>query len=78
MHSNQAVHWNGHKWSYIIAPDPGATAQRGANVLTGARFTTAANCRAVGLLKAGERLADQILHWNGKKWFTTDNTIVPF
>ena len=77
VYSNQAMNWNGHKWSYVITPDPGATAQRGANVLTAARCITAANCWAVGLRKAGKRLVDQILHWNGKKWFNADNTIVP-
>jgi len=30
---------------------------------------------AVGFRKAGKRSVDQILHWNGKKWFAADNTI---
>jgi hypothetical protein len=75
VYSNQALHWNGHKWTYVIAPDPGATAQRGDNVLTGARCITAANCWAVGFRKAGKRLVDQILHWNGKKWFAADKNL---
>jgi hypothetical protein len=73
--SNQALHWNGHKWTYVIAPDPGATAERGVNVLTGARCVTAANCWAVGTQIMGDRLVDQILHWNGKKWSVADSTI---
>ena len=78
VYSNQAMHWNGHMWTYVIVPDPGATAQRGGNALIGARCITASNCWAVGLQEKGKRLVDQILHWNGKKWFTADNTIVPF
>jgi hypothetical protein len=78
VYSNQALHWNGHNWIYAIVPDPGATAQHGANALTAARCVTAVNCWAVGFRKAGKRLVDQILHWNGKKWFVADNAIVPF
>jgi hypothetical protein len=78
VYSNEVVHWNGHKWIYAIAPNPGATAEHGANVLAAVRCVTAANCWTVGLQNKGKRVVDQVLHWNGRKWFAADNTIVPF
>jgi hypothetical protein len=64
---NQALHWNGTKWSSVTVPDPGGTAQNDINTLFGVRCTGAKNCWAVGYYVSGGEL-NQALHWNGTKW----------
>jgi len=72
---NQALHWNGAKWSEVKAPDPDSSAHAGVNLLLGARCATADNCWAVGVQELCNNLYDEILHWNGKKWFSADDEI---
>jgi hypothetical protein len=67
---NEALRWNGTKWSSFRTPSPGGTDMNDRNVLNGARCTSAANCWAVGVSeKHGGTDKNEILHWKGKKWF---------
>ena len=65
---NEALRWNGATWSRVKTPNPGNTANQGISALLGIRCTSGANCWAVGFQDDCGSLADQILHWNGKKW----------
>jgi hypothetical protein len=68
---NQALHWNGAKWSVIRTPEPGGTGGDVANILTSVRCATPGNCQAVGVVETSTGAEDQILHWNGTRWTTT-------
>jgi hypothetical protein len=62
---NQALHWNGRKWSLVATPDPGGTSLPSTNVLLGVGCASAASCWAVG----GEGpFSNEALHWNGRRW----------
>jgi hypothetical protein len=67
---NEALHWNGTRWSSVKTPDAGGTGMEDRSVLNGVRCTSAGNCWAVGF--SSRRNANdqsEILHWTGKKWF---------
>jgi hypothetical protein len=72
---NQALHWNGKKWSLVKTPDPVGKSTGHFNVLADVRCTSANNCWAVGqddiLSGLNETILNQVLHWNGKKWSHT-------
>jgi hypothetical protein len=66
---NEALHWNGRKWSKVKTPNPGGTATGDVNELFGVRCSSSASCWAVGILQNETNgIRDEILHWNGKKW----------
>ena len=60
---NEALHWNGHDWSYIITPSVAAGENPALYAVT---CTSSANCWAVGSDFDG----NQAIHWNGHKWST--------
>jgi len=60
---NEAVHWNGHTWSYVTMPSPAQGENPDLQAIT---CTSPANCWAVGFDARG----DQVLHWNGHHWST--------
>ncbi len=67
---NQALHWNGRRWSLVATPQLGS-AKNVSNDLSSLSCTGADNCWAVG--DYGGQFANgvdlsQILHWNGTKW----------
>ena len=66
---NQALHWNGRKWSLVFAPEPGGTVGGDINNLYSIRCTSSPSCWAVGQyrIKLGVEL-NQILRWNGTRW----------
>ena len=65
---NQALHWNGARWSKISTPNPGGTQSGDSSALIAVRCTAAANCWAVGFDRTGGgNEVDQILHWTGGK-----------
>jgi hypothetical protein len=65
---NQALHWNGKKWSRVRTPNPGGTSSGAINELFGVRCLKSNDCWAVGgYFRNGAQL-NQTLHWNGKKW----------
>ncbi len=68
---NEALHWNGRRWSLVATPQPAGTAATALNELSGASCTSAHNCWAVGdygSVSATGRSLNQMLHWNGTKW----------
>ena len=65
---NEALRWNGHRWSRISAPSPGGTASGDTSELFGVRCTTAKNCWAVGFYERHGVQLDEAIHWNGKNW----------
>ena len=66
---NQALHWNGARWSRVSVPSPGGTASRRVSLLIGVRCTSSANCWAVGgYINRNAALLSQALHWNGRTW----------
>jgi hypothetical protein len=67
---NEALRWNGTKWSSFKTPNPGGTGTGDLSTLNGVRCTSAANCWAVGeSQQTGGIEHQEILHWTGKKWF---------
>jgi hypothetical protein len=70
---NEALHWNGHKWTTVHTPNPGGTGNGKISELDDSTCVTPANCWAVGDFGSGtqgpaEQRTNEILHWNGKKW----------
>ncbi len=66
---NEAMRWNGTKWSLVGTPNPAGTTTGHLNILLGVRCTSGHNCWAVGLQEPVSAIyRDEILHWNGKKW----------
>jgi hypothetical protein len=73
---NEALRWNGTKWSTLTVPSPGGTANFDFSVLSGLACTSATNCWAAGssgTFTSGTSL-NQILFWDGTTW-TQDNNI---
>ena len=70
---NQALHWNGKKWTVVSTPDPGGNGNGKLSELDDSTCVTSADCWAVGdfgtaAQGATEQRSNQILHWNGRKW----------
>jgi hypothetical protein len=69
---NQALHWNGRRWSQVTVPEPGGTTSGTDQELTAITCTSAANCLAAGnyVPAGGDTVADLNLamHWDGKAW----------
>jgi hypothetical protein len=71
---NQMLHWNGTKWAQVTVPNPAGTKPPQFNGILGLSCTSSASCWAVGSDgSAGSgstsRFANEVLHWNGRKWF---------
>ncbi len=72
---NQALHWNGRKWSLVATPQPGGIARNDASALISVRCAAAQDCWAAGTygklraINIGKStLSSEMLHWNGKAW----------
>lgn len=67
---NEALRFNGKKWSAVSTPQPGTEASEFGNPLEGVACTSTQDCWAVGyyVTKNADRLKDEALHWNGKTW----------
>jgi hypothetical protein len=66
---NEAMHWNGAKWSVVPAVNGGGTGKKTINILSSVRCLSHSNCWAVGDAElANDSEVNQILHWNGTKW----------
>lgn len=72
----EALHWNGTRWSKQPVPQPGGTGTGDAAFLTDSVCVSPKNCWAVGAYGFDEgvtvRLANLVMHWNGKKWRKVD------
>jgi len=69
--ANQALHWNGIKWSHVSTPDPAGLATGDVNILAAIRCTSASSCLAdgqYGTSGIASTTKNQVLRWNGKKW----------
>lgn len=67
---NEALHWDGRKWSLVATPQPGRSASSAdQNELTDVVCVSASDCWAVGAYtnRSGAYL-NEALHWNGKHW----------
>jgi hypothetical protein len=71
---NEALHWNGTKWTQVKVPNRGGTRNVRLNELSSVRCASAADCWAAGsaglILPDSEILRNELLHWNGRKWTT--------
>jgi hypothetical protein len=70
---NEALHWNGKKWTAVPTPNPGGKGSGKISELEDSTCITSANCWAVGDFGSGtegptEKRINQVLHWNGRKW----------
>jgi hypothetical protein len=68
---NQVLHWNGHKWSEVSAPQPDGTGDFASNVLVGVTCSSPDSCWAVGYVGNLDLIApvsNEALHWNGTHW----------
>lgn len=67
---NQALRWNGEKWSRVSTPQPAGTRSGRQNTLYSVTCTSASNCWAPGV--RGPHLmsstVNEMLDWNGKRW----------
>ena len=69
--ANEALRWNGTRWSKVTAPNPaGTSAPDEINELIGLGCATAGNCWAAGTYGVLNTMTfqNEVLHWNGKKW----------
>jgi len=66
---NEALHWNGKRWSEVSTPQPGGSARGDGNELADPVCVSASDCWAAGVAesKTGHP-KNVVLHWNGKKW----------
>jgi hypothetical protein len=67
---NQALHWNGKRWSVVSTPNPGGSKPGLLSDLADVTCVTSANCWAVGEFgnDSGGKKLNQVLHWNGRRW----------
>jgi hypothetical protein len=67
--SNEALHWNGTKWSRVKLPDPGGSANGDYSRLASIRCVSAKDCWAAGYSQPVTKPSrDQLLHWNSRAW----------
>jgi hypothetical protein len=74
---NQALRWDGTKWSTLTVPSPAGTANFDFSVLSGLACASATFCWAAGsdgTFTPGLTELNQILFWDGTTW-TQDNNI---
>lgn len=69
---NQALKWDGKKWSAVFTPNPGGKGAKDRNQLGAIACASSKDCWAVGSEKnaTATTASDQMLHWNGRKWKT--------
>lgn len=68
---NQALHWNGTRWTRVTTPNPAGSGQNDDNVISGVSCAIAKDCWAVGtysVLEGQPAKFNEILHWTGAKW----------
>jgi hypothetical protein len=67
---NEALRWNGKKWSLAGTPNPAGSGGKDKNELADIRCVSASRCFAVGGRQKGGAVQNEILRWNGTKWST--------
>lgn len=67
---NEALRFNGKKWTHMKTPQPGGTAQNDDSQLTGVSCISESRCWALGYFAQGLSAPSlsEALRWNGKQW----------
>lgn len=65
---NEALHWNGSKWSMVPTPMPGGNVSGDLNELFDVVCPATTDCWAAGQYGSNGGTLNQVLHWNGTKW----------
>lgn len=66
---DEALHWDGQKWSMALVPNPAGIAAGDFNELAGLSCTSTSNCWATGSYgHVTRRSLNLALHWNGHTW----------
>ncbi len=68
---NEALRWNGRKWSKLSTPQPGGASFGSFSMIDALACTSSTSCWGAGSFGSYEptlRSLNQILHWNGRKW----------
>jgi hypothetical protein len=76
FNQNEALRWNGTRWSRFPVPNPDGTGTGEENTLSAVYCTSSGNCWAVGHYgstsgSTGFTL-NQVLHWTGSRWTLVD------
>jgi hypothetical protein len=66
--NDQALRWNGKRWSHVKTPQPGGTSAGDTNELRAVTCVSIRDCWAVGQFGNSSETLDLALHWNGTKW----------
>jgi hypothetical protein len=74
---NQALRFNGKRWSKVTTPHPGGTGSGDLNELWSVACVSASNCWAVGDTQQGDSAAklNQALRFNGKRWSSVKEVV---
>ena len=65
---NEALHFNGNRWSVVKTPDPAGKGSDDYNELWRVACVRASDCWAVGGADTSSAYDNEMLHWNGKRW----------
>lgn len=68
---NQALQWNGKRWSLANTPNPGGTKSGGVNEIFALGCAAADSCWGAGTYGSSKppgKNLNEVLHWNGKTW----------
>jgi hypothetical protein len=65
---NLMLHWNGKHWSQWRTPNPGGTGAGDVSGLNAIGCTSANSCWGAGTDGGGDKLDNEVLHWNGRQW----------
>ena len=63
------LHWNGRKWIKATVPNPAGITSNHFNDVVGLSCVSPGNCWAAGSYGDTSRSLNEVLHWNGRKWF---------
>jgi hypothetical protein len=65
---NEVLRWDGKKWSAAPVPNPAGVGKDHINELVGLSCTASDSCWATGDYGSINKLLNEALHWNGRKW----------
>lgn len=65
---NEALHWNGSRWSDVPTPNPSGRGPQSNNELNAVACSSRIRCWAAGSIVIKGHQRNEILRWNGTKW----------
>jgi hypothetical protein len=77
---NEALRWNGKRWSKQSTPNPGGTGDNDDNQLVALACGSSKSCWGVGYYggtQPTQTSLNEILHWNGTKWVSAKSVPDP-